>query len=400
MSFQDYLRYFIRHKSASYIVVENVKVGLVLRFTQFAVFLYMSWSLLGLKSYFEFQAADGYANLWLDNFSQTIPTPLPHYCSNESLNFVYNEAWVYQNHSCRPFAFGEVFDKRSGEFFILTYMQETWKRFSECNETTLQCKVNDIVKVKNSFVPTIDTVEIGFDHVFSTDFRYGKNVATTLVGSNGETIKEFAVGVPGSISLQDILDITGIHSLDGKNDAAYVEGSTGTAIFRMTGFNVNLRLEYQNSDTWSGKVVTAKLHVELVDAGWGTIGPKVDYADLSINEDGLTSFYVRDTYSYGIRITIEATGNIGRPDFVTAVNSAVTFSVLFALAGIVADFAAFHTPEISEKFRKKKRTTVRENTRSILNLEPGNQGSSKIMPRDSSTLCQDDKNKNTSYEGK
>ncbi|GBG24104.1 P2X receptor E [Hondaea fermentalgiana] len=353
-----FLRHSIRHKTASFIVVENVKVGIVLRLAQLAVFLYMSWSLLGNKSYFRYEVPYGHANVWMTGFDNP-SDGYPLYCDNDQYDYYYSDDFVYVNNSCREFALGEAMEKLpDGGIFLLTYVQESWLDYKGCDAASQVCESKN-TRSANYFVPANDGAVIWFDHVLTTSFLSTKDAALEMLDKDGNSIAEFAAGEPVRLTLVEALQAAGIDGLDTENDQASIEGSRGFAPFRLTGVKLNFHITYHNLHTWSGEEIIGTLEVQLVNTGWGGTGPRIDFVHENFDaETGLRDFQARDRYGYGLFARIDFSGEIGQPDFVTAINAIVTYSVMFALAGLVADFAAEMTPEVAAKFRDRKRAPL------------------------------------------
>ncbi|GBG27635.1 P2X receptor E [Hondaea fermentalgiana] len=349
------LRLFIRHKTASFIIVENVRVGIVLRFAQLLVFTYMSWSVLGNRSYFHNEVPSGGSNMWITGYNPS-QGELPAFCDNPELDYIYDESFTFTNNSCREFAYGEILDKLpSGGLFIMTYSQETSRVSTDCDVSFRQCTSKE-AKTRNNFVVGVDDIVVSLNHAMATSFRTDHDPALDLIDSDGNILKSFGAGEVVSVSLSEMFQAAAISGLDATNHGASIATSVGTPIYRLTGARIRFRFTYLNEGSWNGKEVRARLRIVVDQTGWGGRGPQFDYTHEMIDaETGLRSFRALDNYAYGIFITAEVVGSIGTPDFVTAVNALVTYSVMFALAGYIADLAAEMTPEVSAVFRQRKR---------------------------------------------
>mmetsp|Transcript_18956 Transcript_18956/g.30983 ORF Transcript_18956/g.30983 Transcript_18956/m.30983 type:complete len:374 (+) Transcript_18956:22-1143(+) len=349
-------RALIRHKSVSFITVENARVGIVLRLLQLSIFVLACFQVFHGKQYFQLEKPDGFANSWVEGWA--VPTESPTYCNNPAFDFEYSSAWVYKNNSCRDFQLGEAWSKLpSGGVYVQTYVQESLVSSSGCDTSGTKCASSNSSS-KNVFVPGIENIRFGMDHSMHTSFRTDLDVKTELMSPDKKTVlKTFEAGSPIMVSLVDVMNAAGMGGLDSKNEDAYVSTSSGMAAYRMTGFLLLFEFEYSNVHTMTGEEVIAKLYVRDARVGWAGSGPQADSLEWEEDEEGGTwSTRARDLYSYGIKLQILYSGSVGEPSPSAAINALVTYSVLFAFAGIAADFVAeYFTPEISEVFRGKKR---------------------------------------------
>ncbi|GBG27634.1 P2X receptor E [Hondaea fermentalgiana] len=293
--------------------------------------------------------------MWITGYN-SLQGELPAYCNNPDTDYIYSEDFAYMNNSCREFAYGEVFSKLpSGGLFIMTYSQETSRVSSGCHLSSFQC-VSKETTLRNNFVVGIDDIVVSLNHAMATSFRIESDPALDLVDSNGNNLKSFAAGEVVSVSLSEMLHAADIASLDATNYGASISASVGDPSYRLTGIRLTFRFSYLNEGSWNGKEVRTELRIAADGTGWGGRGPQFDFTHEMIDpETGLRSFRALDNYAYGVFVTAEVVGSIGTPDFVTAVNALVTYSVMFALAGYIADLAAEMTPEVSAVFRQRKR---------------------------------------------
>jgi len=374
---------FIRHKSVSFITVENVRIGLTLRAAQIAIFAYACVSIFDRKQFFYEEAPNGYSNSWMSDFA--IPDSPSSYCSNASFDFVYAEGWEYLNNSCREFLPGEVAQKMpDGGLYMQTYVQERFIEVSGCDFSGLSCANSSEIGQANVFVPGIEDASIGIDHAYHTSFRSEKDVKLSLLDQGGKTLEVFGAGNSISISVRDALKAAGIEGLDENNPDAYIADSFGNAVFRLSGILLIFDISYGNKHTMTGDEVLGTLKISNSKTGFAGTGAGNDVLHRNADANGTFSFVARDYYSYGIKVKILYSGTIGKPSVFAALDSLVTYSVLLAFAGILADFTAeYLTPEVAEVFRAKKREPLSgkpQRGTSEAKVSVGNLADTKIVP--------------------
>mmetsp|Transcript_25798 Transcript_25798/g.73070 ORF Transcript_25798/g.73070 Transcript_25798/m.73070 type:complete len:392 (+) Transcript_25798:106-1281(+) len=354
-------RLFIRHKSVSFITVESVRVGLVLRTLQAAILFYAAYQLFVNKRYMDLETPAGFCNTWIEGYGLPADAPAPAFCDNADYDFEWGFGWVYQNNSCRRFELGEVVRKLpNGGITLQSYFQDSVITKTGCEPRAVEC--DSINKSSaNFFVPGVDGVRIGMETSMHTSLRRERNVHTTVVNYAGGTIREFAAGEPIFLTLSEVLSAAGVESLDSINADAYIPESSGRATFRLTGLLLLFELHFTNLQSgFYGEEVSAVLSISNGKVGWVGEGPRTDMVTQTPRDDGKLDLTLRDFYSYGMKFQVLYTGSIGEASFYAAINSIVTYSVLLTLAGMIADVVAeyFGGSATSAAFKARKRLPI------------------------------------------
>ncbi len=296
-----WFRLFIRHKSVSFITVENIRVGLTLRALQVGVMTYAAFMVFNQKMYMEKVVPTGQSNMWIENYAK--PQVAPEYCNNSNYDFFYSPEWEYFNNLCKDFMYGEVINKlESGGVYVSTYTQSTVSESSGCDWSGAPCKNSSSVTT-NFFTTGVDDIKIAVVASYSSKFKDGKDMETTLKRQDGSSFQVFEPGEPVIVSLKDALDIAGISSLDARNERAYVSTSTGHATYRMTGVLLRFEYSFTNTATMNASHVTASLRIKSGNTGWTGRGSGIDYTSKTFQDkiSGEHSYAVYQDYSYGIK---------------------------------------------------------------------------------------------------
>jgi len=329
-------------KSVKFVVIRDPRVSFAKHLITLAVIAYALFSMVGpAKQYMFKEVPVGTSNVWGQNIDLD-STPDEVCEGSEKYDFVYDSIWVYKNNICRPFAYGEVLRKlESGGLYIQTYTQDVYYTQKECDDDGEPC---GIVKSEsaNYFVPGIDSMELGIGHSFRTLSRGSQaNVETTLVNMDGTPIKTIPAGTPISLSLTELLNASGIPSLDAPNELGTVADSIGVPKFRMTGARLDVSLTYSNLGSLDGNVTKATMRVLAGDQGWAGLGGNSDYVQSSGGPTGKNyTIAYHDRYSYGILLTVTFEGEIGTPSAFTFFMSLSTFIVYLGISQVVADLVA------------------------------------------------------------
>ena len=139
--------------------------------------------------------------------------------------------------------------------------------------------------------------------------------------------------------------------LDAANAAGRVAESVGTPSYRMTGLTLQLQIAYTNLIRLDGEEVRATISVQKMPLGWSGLGPSTDYVDVdaAAAPDGTPSrrsrrysFETLERYSYGTRVVVSTTGEIGDFDLYNLLAILSQFIVYMGLAAICGEVVAHY----------------------------------------------------------
>ena len=146
------------------------------------------------------------------------------------------------------------------------------------------------------------------------------------------------------MKLKDLLKLAGVNSIDALNYAGAVADSEGVPAYRMTGMVIELQIDYTNKipGYYEGSEYRARASIAKAPIGWAGLGAATDFTAHATpsagNADG--SFETYESYSYGVKIVVKATGEIGHFDFFFLMAVVTQFFVYWGLGVVAAEFVA------------------------------------------------------------
>ena len=341
------------HKSPKLQMIDDPKVVITQYVVSAAVIIYFLFNIFQNFGYWKLETPYGSTNMWAEGYDSSNDAGL---CSRlADYDFMYSPTWTYYDNKCRQFTYGEVMRKlEDGGFYIQTYVSDTVSTYTDCAEDGAGCRNVSSVST-NYFVPGVDDIEIFVEHGFTAVQRKESKLMpeTTVWKKSGDwegkekTDAELSFDRknPFKMKLKDMLKLTGeLDSLDSLNPDGAVAASEGTPAFRMTGMVLELQIDYTNKipGRYDGNAYIARASIAKAPIGWAGLGAATDFTahapPSAGNADG--SFTTYESYSYGVKIVVKATGEIGHFDFFYLMAVIAQFFVYMGLGVVAAEFVA------------------------------------------------------------
>ena len=290
------------------------------------------------------------------------------YCDNKTYDYVYDAHFTYREIGCKFAQAEEVSVKGESQIFFTTMLQEKSVAYVPAPKDNKKCSRQVFTKAgfredecpiganftralgrcycratKNSFVAAVENMTLNLEHKY--DAMYGQGVMPrTFVRAEGSNVNlhEFAPGQVISMPLYKILDFLRMsldHRSEHKPDAPHV---------RLKGLQITAKLQYYNYHQAPGmeKQVDGKpgetvciLEFSPQDM-WSTLGDSVNHFSSETNKNDQGGFV--DSYRYGIKIVIQASGVISKMDVMFLINAVIQGLVLLNVAVVVTQQIAFY----------------------------------------------------------
>jgi len=342
------------HKSVKFHVVDDPLVVATALVVRLGVLAYILWAIFADKAYLSLHEPTGTTVMWASppefpqNLTQGASAMGAGLCDGIGKYDVhYGGSWTYFNNTCREFAYGDVVQKmdQAQSIRIVTYSQQTDHRWGDCLEADGSvrpkgCKNHTSTK-RNYWVPHTNVLSINIEHTYSASFSSGKTISgdnplTFLYDNKGKRVGKFRKKERMTFSLDELLKLAGIDSLDSVNAKAVKSVVWGNPTYRMTGVVLQLDVNYDNRIRMGGSKVIAKVKVQAKSAksGWASFGPHMHYFERDGDVRGV------EFYNYGVRVVVKPTGTIGHFDFYLFLGVIAQFLVYLAVASIAADFVS------------------------------------------------------------
>ena len=339
------------HKSPKLQMIDDPRVVITQYVVSAVVIIYFLFNIFQNFGYWKLETPYGSTNMWAEGYSASNDAGL---CSRlADYDFMYSPTWTYYDNKCRQFTYGEVMRKlEDGGFYIQTYVSDTVSTYKDCAEDGAGCRNVSSVST-NYFVPGVDDIEIFVEHGFTAVQRgVSKLMPKTTVWKESGDWKDdknkpeesFDEKNPFKMKLTDLLKLAGIDSIDAPNYAGAVAASEGTPAFRMTGMVIELQIDYTNKipGYYEGSEYVARASIAKAPIGWAGLGAATDFTahapPSAGNADG--SFTTYESYSYGVKVVVAATGEIGQFDFFFLMAVIVQLLVYWGLGVVAAEFVA------------------------------------------------------------
>ena len=339
------------HKSPKLQMIDDPRVVITQYVVSAVVIIYFLFNIFQNFGYWKLETPYGSTNMWAEGYDSSNDAGL---CSRlADYDFMYSPTWTYYDNKCRQFTYGEVMRKlEDGGFYIQTYVSDTVSTYTDCAEDGAGCRNVSSVST-NYFVPGVDDIEIFVEHGFTAVQRgVSKLMPKTTVWKESGDWKDdknkpeesFDEKNPFKMKLTDLLKLAGIDSIDAPNYAGAVAASEGTPAFRMTGMVIELQIDYTNKipGYYEGSEYVARASIAKAPIGWAGLGAATDFTahapPSAGNADG--SFTTYESYSYGVKVVVAATGEIGQFDFFFLMAVIVQLLVYWGLGVVAAEFVA------------------------------------------------------------
>ena len=340
------------HKSPKLQMIDDPRVVITQYVVSAVVIIYFLFNIFQNFGYWKLETPYGSTNMWAEGYDSSNDAGL---CSRlADYDFMYSPTWTYYDNKCRQFTYGEVMRKlEDGGFYIQTYVSDTVSTYTDCAEDGAGCRNVSSVST-NYFVPGVDDIEIFVEHGFTAVQRgVSKLMPKTTVWKKSGDWKDdknkeeesFNERKPFKMKLKDLLKLAGIDSIDAPNHAGAVADSVGTPKYRMTGMVIELQIDYTNKipGYYEGSEYVARASIAKAPIGWAGLGGATDFTSSTRSSaanatDG--SFETYESYSYGVKIVVKATGEIGHFDFFFLMAVIVQLVVYWGLGVVAAEFVA------------------------------------------------------------
>ena len=353
---------FFETKIPKTIRIGDMRYGVILRTLQWGIVAAIVYEMMYTFSYERRFSASGIVlESWLDRSGiademKRAPTKpycaQPYefdyeYCNKSSADGRFNEFWCEKPITCEfvdPAL--AMYMQTPTDVWVYTYAKRRVNRGVACSAGAGACANGELfeelgarcqcVKTTNSFIAGAEGGTYAFKHKpvldFSTDFTF--KVPTTdmyaevLEPTTGEVVarnvlvKSFAEGALVTFTISELMQATGISSLDATDPVVAADNPTavGNPSYRITGIAFEIRVVYEGSISRfaSNRPPHAKVHVKAVP-GWHSIGDDAfqddeHYLGSGSGATGREESPTGDSYSIyrrGVHMHITFGGEIG-----------------------------------------------------------------------------------------
>lgn len=367
-----------KYDSVKMVRVENYSVGVFFRSIQVVILGIFVTNLAYYHSYMEYGTPSAAVNGWIDpplNWVGSRPggdySDLPYCAPDGSTDYTHApcdasgqanqaEMWSYTDNRCRAVSTAEIQSEEAMMFFIATYIQDSVA-------TVGGGSVPDGISADNGnyFVPGAEDLVFSFEHAFTyKQIESTRNIKATVRDYNDYVFKEFARGENVRMTVADWLGAAGGISLDDHNEAANEMCDSGrtNAIYRLTGVDMAITLDYSNDAPGFGKVgeqhkeenIELTIRPRLTKVAWGGYTPLWEW---------ITHPTVgRHKQPYGLRVRFEVIGRIGQLDNQHLLNTIVACFVSMGIASYAANFLCFYLLEDSDLYSGERYDVMRRRT--------------------------------------
>lgn len=347
------------------IVIGNMQWGLALRTMQVAVGAALLLQMILNEEYQQqFPASGVMLESYMDrsNLVPAMQTAMqqPYCASPYSMDYSYcdatkatgssNEFWCERNITCEFADPAVAMGKQTPQdIWVYTYFKRRATRRVECSAGASACNTASgellemlgprcqCIKTENAFVAGADAGSFTFLHKPQLDQNTAFEFTTVdsdivaqivdpatgvPVSSDFQLVRTIAAGSPVSLTVSELLQMTGLGTLDDVDPVvvATYPDTTGTASYRITGIAFDVRVVYFGSISRFryGNPPRAQIRVS-VTPGWHNTGDDVHFDDehylgLGSGEVEREQPRTGDTYSVykrGVHIKISFGGSIG-----------------------------------------------------------------------------------------
>ena len=347
------------HKSPKLQMIDDPKVVATQYVVSAVVIVYFLVNIFGNFGYMKLETPFGSTNMWAGGYDFANDAGLCEPSRLEGYDYVWaSPNWEYKNNKCRQFSQWEIERKlEDGGFYIQTYVHKdtVWKH-ENCADDATGCRYANKT-TENYFVPGVENIQVSVEHGFTAVQRgksklmpkttvwkktKGKPDYTKDGATEDDAEYKVSEDKPFAMTLQEMLELAGVNSLDDPNYAA--GGEAGVATYRMTGMVLELQIDYTNKITgqYDGNEYIARATVSKAPLGWAGLGGNSDYMAYTRPSPGQAdgSYETRETYSHGVKIVVKATGEIGHFDFFFLMGVVTQLLVYWGLGVIAAEFVA------------------------------------------------------------
>jgi len=336
-------------------IIENPVLAWFNLLGKVALVAYLLYTFFHESLYYNLSIPKVHVNYWAGrNLSSSFEEDDYIYCNNDSYNFVYSEAWQYNNNKCTRLEYSESYIKgEENYFFFTTYYEEITRALSRNCTPDDEIFLDRRLSYENctlilSGSDTICDCEFSQNYfvmaaeyrVFAFSFSYyvpdtqkkgtsgDSDIRLAILGFDGNTYEKVAKeGMYLTKTVEEYLLAAGIN-LDTLNARAIRNGSMPH--YRITGVTLIISVQlynmpvYHGFNEWSSK--TVGLIQVRPEPGWSSMGSSLTYHSYPMIEK-----YYTDHYRYGIKFIFMDGGYIGAFDRSAITGYFITSVVLFAV---------------------------------------------------------------------
>jgi hypothetical protein len=367
------------------VIIKDRRVGISHTFFKLFILGFILYDLFYKELYFKTEIPSGYTTMWAETYklyeyqsNATIKTPS--YCNNKKYNYIYSlPYWDYRNIDCINLHYSEMYEKGESEIFFMTFFTENHIKIKQCKNTSIfdleTCEIVDKLdgncfcqNYKNFFTNGVEYMKLSFNHIYTTSFETGGNVAdasvkpikTIIEDSNGKKVREFKENENILLTIKEWLEYANVN-LEGYNLNTKISDN-GTNIIdlnhvknRASGLEIILKVNYYNIKHLTERDETiCKISVKP-NYGWASKGSKnnyIKYPDIINDLANTTSEYV-DRYRYGIKFKFIVSGLMGKFDFFMLINYLVSIIVLINFSHMIMTYIIMYTLGEKSKYYDK-----------------------------------------------
>ena len=349
------------------VVIKDRKVGISHTFMKLFILGFILYDLFYRELYFKTEIPSGYTTMWAETyklyeFQSNATNKVPKYCNNENYNYIYSlPYWDYRDIDCINLHYSEMYEKGESEIFFMTFFTENHIKTQRCNDLSVfnnqTCDIVDKLdgncfcqNYKNYFTNGVEYMKLSFNHIYSTTFEEGGNIAdasvtpikTIILNSDGKEVKEFGKNENILLSVKEWMEYANV-DLEGYNLNTKVT-EKGDRVYdinpiknRASGLEIILKVNYYNIKYLTERDETVCVISVKPNYGWASKGSKnnyIKYPDLINESQNATSEYV-DRYRYGIKFKFIVSGLMGQFDFFMLINYLVSIIVLINFSHMI-----------------------------------------------------------------
>ena len=356
------------------VVIKDSKVGISHTVLKLFILIFILYDLFYRELYFKTEIPAGYTTMWAEThklyeFQSNATKKEPTYCNNKDYNYIYSlPYWDYRNIDCINLHYSEMYEKGESEIFFMTFFTENHIQTKKCEDLSVfnnsKCDIVDKLdgscfcqNYKNFFTNGVEYMKLTFNHIYSTTFESGGNVAdagikpirTIIENSEGKEVKTFQKNENILLSIKEWLEYAGV-DLEGYNMNTKItdEGDRVVDINhiknRASGLEIILSVNYYNIKYLTERDETVCIIKVKPNYGWASKGSKnsyINYPDLINNSKNSTSEYV-DRYRYGIKFKFIVSGLMGKFDFFILINYLVSIIVLINFSHMLITYVIMY----------------------------------------------------------
>ena len=392
------------------VIIKDKKIGITHTLIKVFILGFILYDLFYKELYFKTEIPAGYTTMWAEThklyeFQSNATKKTPHYCNNINYNYIYTlPYWDYRDIDCINLHYSEMYEKGESEIFFMTFFTENHIKTKKCEDISVfnntKCNIVDKLdgncfcqNYKNFFTNGVEYMKLSFNHIYSTTFETGGNIAdasvtpirTIIRNSKDEDVKVFNKNENILLTIKEWLEFANV-DLEGYNMNTK-QTELGEKIVdinsiknRASGLEIILKVNYFNIKHLTERDETVCIITVKPNYGWASKGSKnnyIKYPDLINNALNSTSVYV-DRYRYGIKFKFIVSGLMGTFDFFMLINYLVSIIVLINFSHMLITYIIMYMLGDKSKYYDKN-TCESINYSEYKKTDEENNGESNII---------------------